>query len=179
MTRPARNRLLAVLFVVSALVAAPRLPDVVLWVVAGLVAPVMLLAFLVTQPFRKARGLLADQQYESAATELAAFEKALDDAPWKRTFASFAVGLYTANPLAASRNTLGAVRLEQGKLDEAERHFKKALEFDEGYGVAWGNLAVLAAMRKDAAEAELARAKAAELGFKPKLLAAVIQDKLK
>ena len=42
----------------------------------------------------------------------------------------------------------------------------------------WGNLAVLAAMRGDAVAAEEARAKAAALGFKPKILAAVIKDKL-
>ena len=84
----------------------------------------------------------------------------------------------TSNPLAAARNTLGAVRLEQGRLDDARTHFQTALERDPRYGVPFGNLAVLAAMKGDAAGAEEARAKAAALGFKPKLLAQVIAHKL-
>ena len=178
MTRPARNRLVVVVFMLVAFFAAPRLPDGVLWGATVLATPVVLLAIWVTLPFHRARGLLRKQKYEEAATELAAFERALTQAGWKRVLAATAVGLYTANPLAAARNTLGAVRLEQGRLDDAQTHFKAALEHDVGYAVPWGNLAVLAAMRGDAAGAEEARVKAAALGFKPKVLAAVIKDKL-
>lgn len=81
--------------------------------------------------------------------------------------------------MAAARNTLGAVRLEQGRLDDARTHFSKALELDPGYGVPWGNLAVLAAMTGDRAKAEEARLEAAKRGFSPRLLAKVIEDKLR
>jgi tetratricopeptide (TPR) repeat protein len=177
-TRPARNRLVVVLLLLAAFVAGPRLPDVVLWGATGVMTPLVVLALWVTMPFHRARRMLRRQEYEEAAAELALFETSLAQAGWKRALAATVVGLYTANPLAASRNTLGAVRLEQGKLDEAQGHFKAALEHDAGYAVPWGNLAVLAAMRGDAAGAEEARAKAAALGFKPKVLAAVIKDKL-
>lgn len=178
MTRPARNRLLVAVVMVAAFFAAPRLPDAALWAATAVASPLVALALWVTLPFHRARTLLRKQQFDEAATELAAFETALSQAAWKRAIAALAVGLYTSNALAASRNTLGAVRLEQGKLDDASTHFKAALEHDASYAVPWGNLAVLAAMRGDAVAAEEARAKAAALGFKPKILAAVIKDKL-
>lgn len=177
MSRPTRNRLLVAVFVVVAFAAAPRLPNLLLWSVTAVATPLVIAALWVSAPFLRARGFLQKQKYEEAATELAAFESSLS-AGWKRALASLVVGLYTSNPVAAARNTLGAVRLEQGRLDDAQTHFKAALERDALYAVPWGNLAVLAAMRGDAAGAEEARLKAALLGFKPKVLAAVIKDKL-
>jgi tetratricopeptide (TPR) repeat protein len=178
MTRPVRNWLLVLTLVVAAFVVSPRLPDVVTWTSAAVGAPLFFLALWLTAPFHRARTMMGKKNYDGAAAELAAFETALTASGWKRLLAGFAVGMHTTNALAASRNTLGAVRLEQGRLDDARTHFKAALEHDAGYGVPWGNLAVLAAMSKDAAGAEEARQKAAERGFKPKLLAKVIKDKL-
>lgn len=178
MTRPARNWLLVALFIAATFAVAPRLPDAVTWTVAALGLPVVLVAWWVTAPFHRARARLARRDFDAAATELAAFEVSLTASPWKRALASLAVGLHTANPLAAARNTLGAVRLEQGRLDDARTHFEAALAQDPGYGVPWGNLAVLAAMAGDATKAEAARAQAAALGFRPRILAKVIHDKL-
>ena len=178
MTRLARNQVVVVLLMVAAFFAGPRLPDWLLWGATAVMSPVVVLTIWVTLPFLRARRLLRTRHYEEAAAELAMFESALSGAGWKRALGALAVGLYTSDPLAAARNTLGAVRLEQGRLDDAQTHFKAALEQDAGYAVPWGNLAVLAAMRGDAAGAEDARVKAAALGFKPKILAAVIKDKL-
>lgn len=178
MTRPARNRLLVAIVMIVAFFASPRLPNAVLWGASAVAAPFLFLALWVTQPFHRARALLRRRQYDEAATELAAFETSLSQAGWKRALAGLAVGLYTSNALAAARNTLGAVRLEQGRTDDARTHFQAALQHDPGYAVPWGNLAVLAAMRGDAAAAEEARLKAASLGFRPKILASVIKDKL-
>ena len=178
MTRVNVNRLMYSLLIVAAFVAAPRLPNSALWSVLGGSITLIGLALWVTLPLHRARSLLRQRKYDEAATELAAVETSLTETKWKRTLASMAVGLYTSNALAAARNTLGAVRLEQNRLDDAEIHFKASLQHDAGYAVPWGNLAVLAAMRGDAGGAEEARQKAAALGFKPKLLAAVIKDKL-
>ncbi len=178
MTRPLRNKLVVVVFVIAAFFVAPRLNDVALWGATVVATPLVVLALWVTWPFHRARALLRKQQYEPAATELAAFESSLTQIGWKRVLAGTAVGLYTSNALAAARNTLGAVRLEQARLEDAETHFKAALGHDALYAVPWGNLAVLAAMRGDAGGAEEARVKAASLGFQPKVLAAIIKDKL-
>lgn len=178
MSRPARNRLLVAVFVLATLSVSRWLPDEVTWASTAIFVPLVALALWLTMPFQRARSLLAKRQYEEAATELAAFEKSLVESPWKRAFASLAVGFYTSNPLAAARNTLGAVRLEQGRVDDAATHFSAALEHDALYAVPWANRAVLAAMRGDKVAAEEARQKASTLGYAPKLLSRVIADKL-
>jgi len=178
MTRPVRNKLVVAAFVIAAFFAAPRLGNAALWSATAVATPLVLAALWVSWPFHRARTMLRKRQYDEAATELAAFETSISQAAWKRAIAGMAVGLYTSNPLAAARNTLGAVRLEQGRLDDAQVHFKASLKHDPAYAVPWGNLAVLAAMRGDAVAAEEARSRAAALGFKPRVLAAVIKDKL-
>jgi tetratricopeptide (TPR) repeat protein len=146
---------------------------------AAVLAPVIVLALWVTRSFREARSLLAARHFDDAATELAAFEVELKASGWKRRLAGVAVGLYTSSPLAASRNTLGAVRLEQGRLADARLHFQAALELDPGYGVPWGNLALLAALGGDAVAAEAARGEAEALGFRPKWLRQRLERALK
>lgn len=178
MTRPARNRLLVVLFVVAVFVVSPRLPSLVTSLAAALGTTLIALSLWVTRPIHRARSLLAKGQHEPAALELVHFEKTLTDSGWQRALASLAVGLHTTNPLAAARNTLGAVRLEQGRYDDARTHFEAALARDPGYGVPWGNLAVLAAIAGDAPRAAEARQKAASLGFNPRIHGRVIEDKL-
>lgn len=178
MTRPVRNRLLIAVLVIVVFVLSPRVPVEVTWGAAAVLFPLIGLALWVTLPFQRARGLLAKRQFDDAAVQIVMFEKSLLESRWKSLLASLSVGLYTTNPIAASRNTLGAIRLEQGRLKDAARSFGTALELDPGYAVPWGNRAVLCAMEGDRAGAEEARLKAKSLGFAPKLLARVIEDKL-
>jgi tetratricopeptide (TPR) repeat protein len=177
-TRVTRNRALVAVFVIGVIVVSPRLPDVVTWVATALVFPFIGVALWVTLPFQRARTLLAKRQFDDAALQIAAFERALLESPWKARVASLAVGLYTNDPVAASRNTLGAIRLEQGRLKDAARSLGTALELDPGYAVPWANRAVLAAMEGNRDGAEEARLKAKALGFSPRMLSKVIADKL-
>ncbi|MGV3619249.1 MAG: hypothetical protein ACO1OB_00450 [Archangium sp.] len=80
MTRPARNRLLAVVFVVVMVLVLRQLPDAAVWPVAAVLGAAMVVAMWVTAPFRKARRLMNEQKYDEAATELAAFELSLTEA---------------------------------------------------------------------------------------------------
>lgn len=177
MTRPTRNRLLAVALVVVTVLVLRRLPDEATWAVGIAGAVFMALALWVTTPFRKARTLMRAQKFDEAATELAAFELSLSEA-WRKRLAGFAVGLYTTHAIAASRNTLGAVRLEQGRLDDAATHFDAAIALDALYAMPWANRAVLAAMKGDKVAAMEAKDKARALGFGSKTLDAVVHDKL-
>src|SRR5688572_28576558 len=120
MTRVLRNRVLVAVFVIAAFASAPRLSDGVMWTVTAIVFPLMLAALWVARPFHRARAQLENQQYEEAAASLAEFETSISQAAWKRVLAGTVVGLYTFNALAAARNTLGAVRLEQNRLEDAE-----------------------------------------------------------
>lgn len=177
MTRPTRNRLLAVVLVVVTVLVLRRMPDEATWAVGGVGAAFMALALWVTAPFRRARRLLTEKKFDEAASELAAFELSLTET-WRKRLAAFAVGLYTSNAVAASRSTLGAVRLEQGRLDDAATHFDAAIALDPLYAVPWANRAVLAAMKGDQAAAMEAKDKARALGFGSKTLDAVVHDKL-
>ncbi|MFT3710676.1 MAG: hypothetical protein QM817_23890 [Archangium sp.] len=178
MTRVLRNRLLVAAFVIVVILISPRLPDLATWLAAAVVFPFIGVALWVTLPFQRARTLLSKAQYDDAAMQIAAFERAMLESPWKSKVASLAVGLYTSNPVAASRNTLAAIRLEQGRLKDAARSLTTSLELDPGYAVPWANRAVLAAMEGDRARAEEALAKAKSLGFAPRMLSKVIEDKL-
>ena len=52
-------------------------------------------------------------------------------------------------------NTLGSVQLKQGKFDDAKQNFKRAIEIDSSYALAYANLAI-AATKQDNVESALA-----------------------
>ena len=126
MSRPARNRWLAVALVVVAVLLGPRLPDSVLWALVGVMGVVMGLAVWLTMPFHRARSLLRAKQYDDAATELAAFELGLSE-PWKRRLAGLAVGLpeilgvtIPATLFGVAAGTLSVVRRGAELADDPE-----------------------------------------------------------
>lgn len=178
MTRPRRHLAFIVLFVVAAVAASPRLPDAALW--AGAAAGLVLIALsaAVGRHFLRARTLMGQAKWEDAALELAAFEREQAESAWRRTLAVLFVGTFSSNGVAVARGTLGALRLEQGKLDEAKRHLERALEADPGYAVPHANLALLAAKQGDAAAAESHRAKAHALGFRRRAFDRALADAL-
>lgn len=167
MSRPTRNWVLVALVLLAGVVIAPRLPDVVGWALAALAVGAVAAALVFTAEFRAARALFAQQRFDDAAIKLAVFEKSLSS-PWRARLAGLAVGVYTSNALAAARNLLGAVRLEQGKWDEAQAHFDAALKLDEKYALPWANKALLA--KKRGADFSEARNRAVALGAKAKAL---------
>lgn len=68
----------------------------------------------------------------------------------------------------------GAALLEMGQWDSATEHLGRALQLDPSYAVPFYNLAVLAAVRGNPAEAERCAAEAARLGFRRDLLDEVL-----
>ncbi|GMU61995.1 MAG: hypothetical protein AMXMBFR34_37580 [Myxococcaceae bacterium] len=178
MTRPRRNLLLLLLFVVAALVLAPRLPDLALWLAAAAGGLVIVVSVLAGRHLFKGRSLMGQQRWDDAALELAAFEQEQSRGGWRAALAFLFVGTYSSNGLAVARATLGAVRLEQGKLDEAEAHLRRALEADPGYAVPHANLALVAARKRDATAAQTHRARAHALGFRRKAFDAALAEAL-
>jgi tetratricopeptide (TPR) repeat protein len=166
MTRPRRQLALIVVFVVAALVVAPRLPDGVLWAAAAVGGVLVVLGAVAGRRLFQGRSLMSQGRWEDAALELAAFEAEQSRAGWRRALAFLFVGTFSSDGLAVARGTLGALRLEQGRWDDAQRHLERALEQDPDYAVAHANLALLAARRGDVATAERHRAKAWALGFR-------------
>ena len=177
MSRPARNRLLVFVVMIVAFVVSPRLPTWLTWVLGGAGLPVVGVALWVTAPLRAARTLLMRKQFEQAAMAVLAFEARMA-LLWQRVLAALAVGFYTSNPKAAARNVMGAVRLDEGKLDEAERMLEKAVKLDDGYAIPFANLAMVAAKRGDRAVAMERREAARKRGYASKTLDAELERSL-
>jgi tetratricopeptide (TPR) repeat protein len=178
MTRPRRHLALILLFVAAAVVVAPRLPDAVLWSAAAAGALLIALCLVAGKHLFRARSLMGQAKWDDAALELAAFEQEQAAGGWRRALAWLFVGTYSSNGVAVARGTLGALRLEQGKLEEAKRHLERALEADPGYAVPHANLALLAAKQGDAAAAETHREKAHALGFRRRSFERALADAL-
>jgi tetratricopeptide (TPR) repeat protein len=166
MTRPRRNLALIVLFIAGAFFAAPHLPNAVLTAAAAVGAVLLIVAVFAAKHLLAGRALMKRGQWDDAALELAAFEHEQATVAWRRALAFLFVGTWTSDGVAVARGTLGAIRLEQGRLDEAEGHLKRAVEQDPGYALPYANLALVAARRADAAAAEAHRARAHQLGFR-------------
>jgi len=171
MSRPTRNWVFVAVVLLAGVLVTPRLPNALVWALAALAVTLVMSAMFFTDDFRAARALFAKKQFDDAALKLVAFEKSLAS-PLRARIAGLAVGVYTSNALAAARNTLGAVRLEQGKFDEAQTHFDAALKLDEQYALPWANKALLA--KKRGADATEARNRAVALGAKAKALDALL-----
>lgn len=178
MTRPRRHLALILLFVAAAVVVAPRLPDVALWSATAAGALLIAVCFVAGRHLFRARSLMGQAKWDDAALELAAFEQEQAAGGWRRALAVLFVGTFSSNGVAVARGTLGALRLEQGQLDEAKRHLERALEADPGYAVPHANLALLAAKQGDAAGAETHRAKAHALGFRRRSFDQALADAL-
>jgi tetratricopeptide (TPR) repeat protein len=168
MTRPRRNLALILLFIAGAFLAAPHLPNAVLTTIAALGAVMLVVAVFAAKHLLAGRSLMKQGKWDDAALELAAFEHEQSTVAWRRALAFLFVGSWTSDGVAVARGTLGAIRLEQGRLDEAEAHLKRAVEKDPGYALPYANLALVAARRGDTAAADAHRARAHQLGFRPR-----------
>ncbi|MBL8918362.1 MAG: hypothetical protein JNJ54_05840 [Myxococcaceae bacterium] len=149
-----RRQLLGWFVATVALVGvALLLPADLVFVLAGLIWGLGLAGFIARGRYGKARALLAQRRYEAAFDELLAFEQQVKQDAWRRQLAFLFTGFSTTNPLALARCYQGVVRLEQGRLAEAEALLASAVEQDAGFGLAWANRALGAAMAGDAARA--------------------------
>lgn len=178
MTRPRRHLALIVVFVVAALVLSPRLPDAALWAAAAVGALLLAVSYAAGRHLFAGRALMAKARFDDAALELAAFEQEQSNSAWRRALAFLFVGTFSSDGVAVARNTLGAIRLEQGKLDEAEGHLRRALEQDPGYAVPHANLALVAAARGEPEAAQAHRDRAWALGFRRKVLDVAVKERL-
>ncbi|MBL8938021.1 MAG: hypothetical protein JNM69_25885 [Archangium sp.] len=146
----ARRQLVIWLGVAVVLVAiALLLPGDVVFVLAGAAWGLGLAGFVARGRYGKARALLSAKQYEAAFDELLAFEQQVRRDGWRRSLAFLYTGFHTGDPLALARCYQGVVRLEQGRLVEAEALLKGVVELDQAYGLAWANRAIVAASMGD------------------------------
>lgn len=166
MTRPARNLFFLLAFVIGAVLLAPLLPDAVIYPASAVGFALIVTALVVGKRFFRGRALMRQKAWDEAALAMAGFEKEQTEAGWRRAFSWLFAGIYTHDGVAIARNNLGAIRLEQRQLDDAEAHFRRALERDAKYAVPYANLAIIAALRGQPEQAEANVKRARELGFR-------------
>ncbi len=164
--RPQRNMALSVVMMVALIALGPRLPGPVMSAVSVMGMVALVSVVLLGRVFFRGRSLMGEKKWDEAATAMAAFELEQSSSPWRRRLAFLYLGFYSYDGVAVARNNLGAIRLEQERLEDAQRHFERALESDPLYAIPWANLAVLGAKRGDRARVEACRARAHELGFR-------------
>lgn len=152
--RGARRQLAIWTGVASLLVGVSLLlPGSVVYLLAGAAWGLGLAGFVARGRYGKARTLLSQNRYEAAFDELLAFEQQVRRDGWRRSLSFLYTGFHTNDPLALARCYQGVVRLEQGRLVEAEALLKSAVEQDPAYGLAWANRAIVAASMGDEASA--------------------------
>jgi hypothetical protein len=174
MTRPTRNRVSLVLFAIGAMALAYMAPTWLINSLAVVGAILIGLSIFVGKSFFAGRQALKEKKYELATHRLIDFERELLASPWKQKVAWLFTGMHTSSGLALARSTLGAVRLEEGKMDEAVVHFKRALEFDAAYSFPYANLALVAKKRNDETKVNEFRNEAVRLGLKASAVDALL-----
>jgi tetratricopeptide (TPR) repeat protein len=178
MTRPQQNVAIAVIGLVTMLLAPLVLPVEIVWTLVGVAWGVSLVAFVARGPYGKARALLRDKQYEAAFEALREFEALVTAQAWRRSLAFLYAGFQTANPLALARGYQGVARLEQGRLSEAEALLVSALQLDPDYCLPWANRAIVAALLGDETKARAHADTARALGFTDARFDGVLADAL-
>ena len=168
MTRPNRNMLAFVAAVIAIVLGGPRLPPFAVWIFFALFAAYFVITLTVGREFFLGRRHTKRKRWEEAAICFVLFEKRLLTSQWRRSMSVVFSGLYTYDGVALARNNLGAVRLEQGRKEEAEAALRRALERDPLYATPHANLAILAALKGDEARAKEESAKAQALGYRGK-----------
>ncbi len=179
MARPQQHAAIAVMSLFLLAVLPVVLPDGFVWVVVGLSWGVALVSYVARGRYGVARAHLRARRYAQAFDEFAAFERQASSSAWRRALGFLYAGFQTSDPIALARGHLGIVRLEQGRLTEAEAFLRAALDQDPDYCLPWANRAIVAALSGDEAAALKFATTAKDLGFRDLKLDAVIADALK
>lgn len=154
MSRRAKNGAIIAAGVLVLLVMPLVLPPQAVLALAGVGWGVGLAGFLARGTYGTALTLMKKKEWERAFDELLVFEKQVSEDGWRRRLAVLSTGFSTFDPVALAKATQGAVRLEQGRMAEAELLLAAAVALDPEYGLAWANRALAATAL---GKAELAR----------------------
>ena len=178
MTRPNRNMLGFAAAVIAIVFGGPHLPPFAVWLFFAAFAAYFIVTVTVGREFFVGRRHTKHKRWEEAAICFVLFEKRLLTSQWRRSMSVVFSGMYTYDGVALARNNLGAVRLDQGRNDEAEAALLRSLERDPLYATPHANLAILAALKGDAPRAKEESEKARALGYRTRGLQKKIRSLL-
>ena len=115
--------------------------------------------------FYRGRRLASMGAWEDAIEYFERFLADVKKRPWIKHMIWFAWGTYTRDIEVMTQNNLGAMKLNLGRLDDAEPHFQAASELDPEAPLPRYNLAMLEQMRGNTEKAKLLLREAQRLGF--------------
>jgi tetratricopeptide (TPR) repeat protein len=114
----------------------------------------------------RGRRLLDSGHPKEALPHLQAFLAQLKESPWKKKLIWLAWSVYTPDADAMAWNNIGAAHTNLGNWEEAKAAFGKALAIDEKYPLPHLNLARIAIVQGDGANAEHHLDSAKKLGYR-------------
>jgi tetratricopeptide (TPR) repeat protein len=166
--RPQRNLLIVLSALAVLWLVLLRLPPLIsLWLaVAAVVFGFGLLVY--ARDFLVGRYRTGKREWRRAFESYASFEKKLLESRLSVVLLPIYMSIYSFDGVAIARNNMGQSLMNLNELDEAARWLRSALQRDPLYCVPYTNLGTIAALRGDAAAAQLEFRKAVELGFSPR-----------
>lgn len=111
------------------------------------------------------RKLISLSRFDEA---IGAGQQCLEDLqrqPWRRHFIYCFFSVYTWDVELMARNNIGAAHMQLGEIEQAETHFRYAIEKDPDYPLPYTNLAIIAHVRNDKVEGDKLLRIAAEKGY--------------
>jgi tetratricopeptide (TPR) repeat protein len=167
MKRPQRNLLIILSALAVFWLMLLRLPPMItLWLaVAMLVFGFGLLLY--ARDFLVGRYRTGKQEWRQAIDSYARFEKKLASSRMSVILLPIYLSIYTFDGVAIARNNMAQSLVQLNELDEALRLFRSALQRDPMFAAPYTGLGTIAALRGDAATAQLEFRRAVELGFNP------------
>lgn len=167
MKRTQRNLFIIMSVMMVMYLLITRLPPPIALGVAGSLLGATLALILLSADFFMARRLLKRQRWRDAADRFGKFEKKLVSARWRRATVLVYLSIYTFDGIAIVRNEIAQSLMNLDEFDAAEHWLKAALERDLQNPVVFVNLAVIAAIRRDAFTARKQISRAVQLGYSP------------
>lgn len=117
--------------------------------VVFLVALLLLIPGRISSAFLKdlylSRRLLNSERYAEAIEAGERFLETVKSQPWRRKLIYLTWSLYTWNVEAMARNNIGAASMMVGNFERARQELQAALALDDGYALAYANLAAIEA----------------------------------
>lgn len=167
MKRPQRYFFIIMTVMVAVYLLLTRLPP--LAAMALLCALVLFAAVIVVwaRDYLLARRHSKRREWSKAIARYERFQTKLLAARWPRVSVVLHPGIYSLDGVAIARNHIAQNFIAAEDLDQAVKWLRAALQRDPLYPVPYVNLSVIAAMRRDEANAKREMTKAVQLGFNP------------
>jgi tetratricopeptide (TPR) repeat protein len=165
MKRTQRNLFIIMAAMVAFYSIVTRLP----WQAALAVAGAVLAGFVALAVWGRdyfvGRRHARRRNWPLAIERLQRFERKALEAPWRRLAVVLSLSVYTFDVPALARNEIGQTFINANDLEQAATWLRAALQRDPQYAVPYVNLAVISALRRDAAAARRDMSKAVQLGY--------------